>query len=251
MSIIEAFKPNPVIATMAPGSDTVKWSDSISAPIIIPLTVVSVVLSIIILCIIKCLKSTYDRRLRCDRYEITDLIKERPSSSEIACNLDTSQEIPDHPNLNLIKYSGEKKRLGHYVHDQDVEAGSSGDNSPPSRSSNGGRVRIEVHDSSNENNDNLTEDEDEDDVVNIDDQPQISTYDSSPYSHHAHTRHVQTTNQFSPSDSSAPSNSVHYANEKSINGSENSLETAFEIHPPPATHNPLKHAPLASTESEV
>lgn len=249
MSFIDSFKPNPVIATMAPGSDTVKWSDSISAPIIIPLTVFAVVLSIIILCIIKCLKTTYDRKLRSDRYEISDLIKERPSSSEIA-NLDTSQEIPDHPNLNLLKYSGEKKRLGHgHYHDHDIEAGgSSGDNSPPSRSSNGGRVCIEVHDSSNENNDNLTEEEDEDvdiEHVNDDEPPQISTFDSSPYSHHSNSRHFKN-NQYSTADSPTPANSVHYANH---NRSQNGSDTLLESHSP--AHNPLVHAPLASTESEV
>lgn len=252
MSLMESFKPYPVIATMTPGSDTVKWSDSISAPLIIPLTVILVIISIIILCIIKCIKTTYDKKLRCDTYEISDLVKKYPPDLVLPelDAIDGSLEIPDHPNLNLIKYSGEKKRLGHTYHDHDIEAGtSSGDNSPPSRSSNGGRVQIEVHDSSNENNDNLTEEEDDDINTTVTNEPQIDNYDSSPYSHHNLSHRQMTNHQFVADQDIPPENLPFYTNHhRSPNGSGTLSDTRAQS---PQSTNPLKHAPLASTESEV
>lgn len=145
--------PRPVIRVTFAPSDSVKWSDHVSAPIIIPITAAVVLACIVLLCIIKCLKHLWDKKKRSDAYEITDLIREKDSGRADIPALDQNHDLdtPDHPNLNLVNYSGEK-RFRRRSLDLDVESGGSDSRSP---SAGNGLIRIEakVHDSSNENND--------------------------------------------------------------------------------------------------
>jgi hypothetical protein len=145
--------PRPPIRTATPPSDTVQWNDHVSAPIFIPITAAVVFACIVLLCIIKCLKSLWDKKKRSDAYEITDLIHEKDTGRAGIPALDQNHDLdtPDHPNLNLVNYSGEK-RFRRRSLDFDVESGDGSDSRPASGN---GMIRIEakVHDSSNENND--------------------------------------------------------------------------------------------------
>lgn len=60
-----------------PPSDTVKWNDKITAPIIIPIVAMIVIVTFFICALIKCLKVTWDKKRRSDMYEITDLLPEK------------------------------------------------------------------------------------------------------------------------------------------------------------------------------
>ena len=213
--------PRPAVAPPSLPSDSVQWSDTVSAPIIIPITAAVVVACIILLCIIKCLKQLWDKSVRCDAYEIGDLINEKDAARADIPVLDQSHDLdsPDHPNLNLVNYSGEKKRL-RPSSDLDLESG--GEESPsrsPSHSGNGVVQRIEakVHDSSNENNDNDYDDLEDD-----------AEADAQADEHLLRrTNHVVV--QSSPN---------HHSAAPVIVG----LETKALLH---------NHAPLAPTESEV
>lgn len=175
--------PRPVVPAPHPPSDTVLWNDRVTAPIIIPITAAVVAVSIILLCIIKCLKRLWDKQRRSDAYEITDLIKEKDSVRAEIPVLDQSHDLdsPDHPNLNLVNYSGEK-RFRRRSLDLDLESGGSGSRSPSSAGN--GRIRIEakVHDSSNENNDF-------DDLEDADPQPDehlLHQHNGNHVNHHNH-----------------------------------------------------------------
>lgn len=144
--------PRPPVSHTTPPSDTVQWNTSVSAPIIIPITAAIVFACIIVLAIIRCLKDIWDKKKRSDTYEITDLIKEKDLLKADIPALDQNHDLdaPDHPNLNLLNYSSEK-RFHRRSPDFDVESG----RSSRSPSDENGIIRIEanVHDSSNENND--------------------------------------------------------------------------------------------------
>lgn len=145
--------PRPVIGPRDQPSDTVLWNDRVSAPIIIPITAAVVAVCIVLLCIIKILKKVWDKQKRSDAYEITDLIKEKDSGRADIPVLDQSHDLdsPDHPNLNLVTYSGEK-RFRRRSLDLDLESGGSGSRSPSSSGNGQIRIQAKVHDSSNENN---------------------------------------------------------------------------------------------------
>ena len=147
--------PRAPVPPTAPPSDSVQWSDTVSAPIIIPITTAVVFACIILLCVVKCLKQLWDKSKRSDAYEIRDLIKEKDAARADIPVLDENHDLdsPDHPNLNLVTYSGEK-RFRRRSLDLDVESLGESVSRSPSHSGNGMvRTEAKVHDSSNENND--------------------------------------------------------------------------------------------------
>ena len=170
--------PRPVYRPTSVPSDTVQWNDRVTAPIIIPITAAVVLACIFLLCIIKCLKKLWDKKKRSDAYEITDLIREKDSGRADIPALDQNHDLdtPDHPNLNLVNYSGER-RFRRRSLDLDVESGGSVSRSPST--SGNGLIRIEakVHDSSNENNDF-------DDLEESDPQPDQHLLQT--HNHHVH-----------------------------------------------------------------
>ena len=159
-------KRSPII------TDTVKWNDTVTAPIIIPILIIVVFICIMILCIIKYCKKIWDKKTKSNAYEITDLIKtEKVYPSQLPV-LDEEKE--DHSNLNLLKYSDEdgikdikknkkinrppvsfprKFRSSGRKHENGDKESDNNDND--GNISPNGRLQVEanVHDSSNSNND--------------------------------------------------------------------------------------------------
>lgn len=171
--------PRPAYRPSATPSDTVLWNDRVSAPIIIPITAAAVLFCIFLLCIVKCLKKLWDKKKRSDAYEITDLIHEKDMAKADIPALDGSHDldVPDHPNLNLVTYSGEK-RFRRRSLDLDLESGGSDSRSPSAAGNGLIRIEAKVHDSSNENNDFDEVEEQEPHA----DQPLLSSHNN----HHVH-----------------------------------------------------------------
>lgn len=137
-------------------SDTVKWNDSISAPPIIPFMIGFVFVCIIVLYVIKYLKKAWDKKNRSDRYEITDLIRPQKHPSQLPVLDDESRQ--DHANLNLLKYSGQKRKgKVQHVFIRDRDDGSEDGDLHHSNGHMKVEVEANVHDSSNENNDFVEE----------------------------------------------------------------------------------------------
>jgi len=154
----QTTKPSP---SKTPYTDVVRWNEGVSAPIIIPILIAFIIIAILLLCLIKFIKKGWDKKTRSNAYEITDLLKtEKPKNYPSQLPV-LDEEREDHSNLNLLKYSGEdpktkkinrpavpfpRKFRSSKRKEKEEEDGSSPSN---------GRLQVEanVHDSSNENND--------------------------------------------------------------------------------------------------
>lgn len=109
--------------TLFPPSDTVKWNNKITAPIIIPIVAIVVIITFFICALVKCLKVTWDKKRRSDMYEITDLLPEK------------SKVIPESVAIDEgdIELPNENEKLHH----RHVFMSSTSNNSSPSPVDNG------------------------------------------------------------------------------------------------------------------
>ena len=141
-------------------SDTVRWSDEVSAPLIIPIICLIVVASAVICSILKYLKIVWDKKRRSKTYEIRDTSPEDSMiPPDFASSVDqTDQMPPEKASLSLLRFSGVKKKVEKKRKNMVVRI-ETPDSDPETTESNG-RLRIEanVHDSSNEANDCILED---------------------------------------------------------------------------------------------
>lgn len=177
-------------------TDTVRWSDDVTAPIIIPLICLVVAASVVICAIIKYLTVMYDRKWRSKSYEIgdpepTDNCMIPPDFNSSVDQTDVSSEKAP---LNLLRFSGVKLQVEKKKKNQVVRISTPDSEVENSTETTNGRLRIEanVHDSSNETNDSNFED--------LEEFPQNLNHQNIMVSHHQLQHHSHSSHHSSSSD---------------------------------------------------